>query len=330
VHSLAMTCASAAGKVILLGEHAVVYGQPAIAAPLSDLRATACVEALPPGATACVEAADLGRTYPLVPPASEGEGQALVATVDNTYRALGQDPDAAPVRLRVASQVPIARGLGSGTAVATAIVRALAAHFGRALAPQAVSDLVFQTEILLHDRPSGVDNTVVAHERPVWFARGVALEFLRVGAPLHLVIADTGIPSRTRDAVREVQRRWGLERIAYESRFGAIGETVRRAREALVAGEAEALGRLMDENQAHLTAIGVSCPEIDALVEAARAGGALGAKLSGGGCGGVVIALVRAGSEDAIEGALRRAGAAQTWRTTLRPAGGGEEGAAPC
>lgn len=333
MHSLATSCASAAGKVILLGEHAVVYGQPAIAAPLSDLRATACVENLPSGATAYVAATDLDLVCPLDASPPQGDGQPLVSTVRNTLEALGRRPDEHPVGVRVASQVPIARGLGSGTAVATAIVRALASHFGRALAPEEVSALVFQTEVLLHDRPSGVDNTVVAYERPVHFCRGSAPEFLPVGAPLHLVVADTGVPSRTRDAVREVQHRWGLARIAYDARFAAIGAIVNRAREALAAGRAEDLGRLMDENQALLREIGVSCPEIEGLVAAAREAGALGAKLSGGGCGGVVIALAPEGVLDRLEEGLRRAGAVGTWRTTLRPdagAGASETSPAAC
>jgi mevalonate kinase len=313
-------CASAAGKIILLGEHAVVYGQPAIAAPLSSLRATATVAPLPPGRPATIAAPDLGRTFLLDDSSSAAADDPLVTTVRNTLAAL-RVPAAAPAfRLEVSSQVPIARGMGSGAAGAAAIVRALGAYYGEPLGAEEVSSLVFQTERLLHGAPSGVDNTVIAYERPVWFAQGSAPQVLSAGAPFHWVVADTGIRAETRDVVADVQRSWQAERIRYERLFARMGDAVRAARRALSAGDAAALGRLMDENQALLGALGVSCAELDALIGAARAAGALGAKLSGGGRGGVMIALVTAATADSVEAALRRAGAVQTIRTSLGPA----------
>ena len=312
--------ASAAGKVILLGEHAVVYGRPAVAAPLSGLRATVAVTPLPTGNPVIIEARNLGCTFPIDDPCPEAAAEPLVATVRNTLAVLGVSLPSLPFRLTISSQVPIARGMGSGTAVATAIVRALCAYLGVSPKPDEVSALVFQTERLLHGTPSGVDNTVVAHERPVYFRRGTEPQVLSVGGTFRFVVADTGIRSQTRDVVEDVQRSWQAQRIQYEGLFDRIGETVRGARQALAEGQAEMLGRLMDENQSLLSDLQVSCAELDRLIGAARSAGALGAKLSGGGRGGVMIALVGEASADTVEAALLRAGATLTVRTSLSPA----------
>jgi len=165
---------SAAGKAILLGEHAVVYGRPAIAVPLSDLRATAEVCAAAGGDGVCIRALDLGKEYDLAERYADPAAEALQATVRNALAYLGVDATAGGLAITVRSRIPVARGLGSGTAVATAVVRALAQHHGRQLPAPVVSDLVFRTEVILHGAPSGVDNTVVAYERPVWFRRGRA------------------------------------------------------------------------------------------------------------------------------------------------------------
>ena len=201
-----VTTASAAGKAILLGEHAVVYGRPAIAVPLSDVRATVQVDPLPQGRGIIICAADLGQRFGLDEPCDADAAPALRATIGNTLAHLGVPIEEAHFELVIRSAIPIARGLGSGTAVATAIVRALAEHYGRDLPVAEVSQLAYRTEILLHGTPSGVDNTVVAYEQPVYFVKGEPPMALHVPAPLHLLIADTGIPSRTRDTVARVRQ----------------------------------------------------------------------------------------------------------------------------
>ncbi|MFQ5793202.1 MAG: mevalonate kinase, partial [Acidobacteriota bacterium] len=209
----------------------------------------------------------------------------------------------------ISSTIPVARGLGSSAATSAAIVRALARHFGRPLSPAQVSELVYRAEVLQHGTPSGIDNSVVAFEQPVYFIRGQPIEYLRVGAPLHLVIADTGITSATKEAVGAVRAAWERDRARFDGLFDEIGDIAREARCAIEEGEEEQLGRLMDANHRLLQAIEVSSPELDRLVEAARSAGALGAKLSGGGQGGNMIALVRAGTQELVVDTLRRADA---------------------
>lgn len=304
-----MTTACAPGKVILFGEHAVVYGRPAIAVPVAQVRACATVEEAGEGTGLLIHAADLqlwhrfGTPIPAAHPAYP-----LEATVQHTLQQLRleQLPN---LLLTISSTVPIARGMGSGAAVATAIVRALAQHLGQPLSPQEVSDLVYQTEIIHHGTPSGIDNTVIAFEQPVYFVKGKPIEILSVKRPFWLVIGDTGIRGPTREIVADVRRAWQAQPARYEALFDHIGAIATEARQAIESGRLEALGKLMDENQELLQAIGVSSPELEKLIHAARAAGALGAKLCGAGRGGNMIALVRREQAQRIAKAIRDAGA---------------------
>ncbi len=302
--------ASASGKVILLGEHAVVYGRPAIAVPLSGLRARAILT--PHSGPFHIQAPAVGVDAPLsdLPP-DHPLARIVHLTARHTRRPL---PDAL---LRIESDIPVASGLGSGAAVSTAIVRALAAWYGVPLDPPTVSALVYEVERIYHGTPSGIDNTVIAHERPVYFVRGQPPEPLPVGATLHLLAADSGVPSQTREVVGDVRRRWEAEPARYEALFDRVAEAVEAAREAIARGDARALGERMDANHELLREIGVSAPVLDGLVQAARRAGALGAKLSGAGQGGNIVALVEESTAGAVEEALRAAGAVRLWRTSI-------------
>jgi len=313
-----VTKASAAGKVILLGEHAVVYGRPAIAVPVNDVRATAEIVPLAAGEGVLIVAEDLGLTCRLDQVYEVDAARALQTTVRNTLECLGVQVEGQALRIVARSQIPIARGMGSGTAVATALVRALAKHYGRHLTTRAVSDLVFKTEVILHGTPSGIDNTVVAFEKPVYFEKGRRADVFWIGRSFDLVIADTGVPSKTRDAVEDVRRAWLSDRSGYETLFDRIGAIVQEGRQALIAGQIEELGHLMDRNQLLLQELGVSSLELDDLIAAARSAGAKGAKLSGGGRGGCMIALVDDHTRDRVIPALLLAGASSIMATTVR------------
>jgi len=304
-----LTTAYASGKVILFGEHAVVYGRPAIAVPVTQVRACAEIQAAPSGQGLVIRALDLDLTHRLgAAIATDHPAYPLEATVRNTLNTLAIQaiPD---LTLTVSSTVPMARGLGSGAALAAAIARALAQHFGKRLAPSEVSDLVYQTEIIHHGTPSGIDNTVIAYEQPVYFVRGQPIEVLDVGRRFWLAIGDTGIRGPTRIAVGDVRRSWQQDPTRYEALFDRIGAIASRARQALVEGDVGTLGPLMNENQELLEAIGVSSPELEALIHSALQAGAWGAKLCGAGRGGNMVALVDARRTKAVAAALRRAGA---------------------
>lgn len=309
-----MTVAYAPGKVILLGEHAVVYGRPAIAVPVTEVQAQARVEAGAVGQGTVILAPDLARQVLL---REVTDYDPLARIVRSTLAALKRerDPD---LTITVTSTVPIARGMGSGAAVSTAIVRALAQHFKQWLPSRAISELVYQTEVLHHGTPSGIDNTVVAFEKPIYFVRDRGWEVFWVGTPFLLAIADTGIKSSTKEVVGDLRQRYEAEPDRYNLLFEGVEQVVRAARSAIEQGRPEALGGLMNENHLLLQDLGVSCPELDRLVVAAQEGGALGAKLSGAGWGGNMIALVTEGTVGRVDMMLRLAGANRVMVTKVQ------------
>jgi len=309
-----MTVAYAPGKVILLGEHAVVYGRPAIAVPVTEVQAQARVEAGAVGQGTVILATDLARQVLL---REVTDDDPLARIVRSTLAAIKRerDPD---LTITVTSTVPIARGMGSGAAVSTAIVRALAQHFKQWLPSRAISELVYQTEVLHHGTPSGIDNTVVAFEKPIYFVRDRGWEVFWVGTPFLLAIADTGIKSSTKEVVGDLRWRYEAEPDRYNLLFEGVEQVVRAARSAIEQGRPEALGNLMNENHVLLQDLGVSCPELDRLVVAAQEGGALGAKLSGAGWGGNMIALVTEGTVGRVDMMLRLAGASRVMVTKVQ------------
>ncbi|MGD2179144.1 MAG: mevalonate kinase [Anaerolineae bacterium] len=305
---------SAPGKVILFGEHAVVYGEPAIAVPVTQVESTATIEPASPGDGLTLVAADLGtRSTLAAAPQRAPLAVAARLTLSHLSRSV---PDAT---LTVRSTIPIASGLGSGAAVSTALVRALARFLGHALTPAEVSDLVFEVEKIHHGTPSGIDNTVIAYEQPVYFVRGESSGpiLMSVGAPFALLVADTGLPSPTRHLVDRVHWGWQRDPARYQALFERIGDVARNARRSIESGEIDNLGPLMNQNHALLTEVGVSSAILDRLVSAARAAGASGAKLSGAGQGGTMVALVDAETSHDVTVALIAAGAAQVIHTTV-------------
>ncbi|WP_420629397.1 mevalonate kinase [Candidatus Leptofilum sp.] len=310
--------ASAPGKIILFGEHAVVYGRPAIAAPVSQIRATASVTYSSSNLCFLV-APDLGRLDRLEDlPEDNPFARAVWLVVEAAN--LWQPPG---VTIRFHSQIPIASGMGSGAAIAAAIIRALAKHLNRPelQTNEMVSALTYEVEKIHHGTPSGIDNTVVAYEQPIYFVRQSPqnqIEPFKVAAPLRFVVADTGVRSSTKFAVGDVRRQYNKQPAKFAKIFDECGRIAQTARQAIEAGDVSKVGQLMTENHTWLQKMTVSSPELDKLVEVALQAGALGAKLSGAGRGGNMLALV---TDDAMEAkvrtALQNAGAINILTTTL-------------
>jgi len=303
-----MTIAHAPGKIILVGEHAVVYGRPAIAVPVTQVQARVTVEEGEKEQGIVILAKDLGRVFPVGQRESKSAASPLQATIVNvlTFLGLSFEQD---LTITVESSIPIARGLGSGAAVSTAMIRATAEHFSAKLTAEEVSRLVYEVEKLHHGTPSGIDNTVIAYERPVYFIRGEGLETFPVGRPLSLVIADTGAESPTRMVVGGVRRAWEESKDRYDALFDGVADIAVKARWAIERGDVGQVGRLMDDNHRLLQQMEVSSSRLDALVRAAKRHGALGAKLSGAGRGGNMIALVTAQTCEQVKRALEAEGA---------------------
>lgn len=308
--------ASAPGKIILFGEHAVVYGRPAIAVPVYQVRAKAIVNADPRSVPGMVklQAPDIGLETTL---AELPENHPLAAVLWKAASAMNLSHIPA-CTIRITSNIPIAGGMGSSAAVSVAILRAFSSSLGHPLSDEQISRLAYEVEEIHHGTPSGVDNTVIAYGRPVYFIKEVKIETLQVKQSFTLLIGDTGVQSPTASVVSEVHQGWEREREQYEELFNAVGAITGSARSAIENGFIDSLGQLMDQNHALLRKMGVSSPELDGLVEAARSAGALGAKLSGAGRGGNMIALVTPSASDRVVRALEAAGARHTILTEIR------------
>jgi len=302
-----MTTASVPGKIILFGEHAVVYGRPALAVPVTQVQATATVSENSRGGI-MIEAPNINLSAEL---SSLTPDHPLAAVIHSVFSTLGiSNPPACTVYLQ--STIPVASGLGSGAAVSVAIIRALSAFLGQPLPDEQVNILAFEAEKIYHGTPSGIDNTVVTYARPVYFIKRKPIKTFRVGAPFTIMIADTGISAPTKESVDAVRKLWEADKPRWEKIFTRVGEIVWNARQSIERGDTAELGRLMDANHALLQEMTVSSLELDQLVEAARKSGALGAKLSGGGRGGNMIALVQKEDAPLVARALSSAGAKRT------------------
>jgi mevalonate kinase len=314
-----MISASAPGKIILFGEHAVVHGQPAIAVPLSAVQVTVTAETATPGGGLTIHAPDVGATLRL----SSGASILAGAPDPGTPSTEHYDALVFPIQviLTVRSTIPIASGLGSGAALAAALIRAVASAVGHPIDDDTLNLLVFEVEKHHHGTPSGIDNTVIVYQTPVYFVRDQPIETFQIAHPFTVIVADTGHASPTKIAVGDVRQLYQREPARIGAIFARIGAITRAARaiiESAAIDSTESLGPLMDENHALLRDLTVSSPELDRLCAAARASGALGAKLSGAGRGGNMIALVTPALAGRVTEALRAAGAVRVIQTTVK------------
>jgi mevalonate kinase len=302
-----MTIASAPGKIILFGEHAVVYGRPALAVPVTQVHADVeVVEAERRGIWIDAPAVDLHAELNTLP------SDHPIASVIHNFLFLWRVSPFPDLEVRVSSTIPVASGLGSGAAVTVAMTRALASYFNHPVTDAEVNAFAYEIEKLHHGTPSGIDNAVVTYASPVYFIKGNPIETFRVGSPFTIVIGDTGIRAPTKESVGDVRKLWEADRPRWEKIFDQVGGIAQTAREMIKKGDTRQLGLLMDKNHALLQELTVSSPELDGLVSAARWAGALGAKMSGGGRGGNMIALVTPDMAERISKSLQQAGARNT------------------
>ncbi|NPV86379.1 MAG: mevalonate kinase [Anaerolineae bacterium] len=298
--------ASAPGKIILFGEHAVVYGQPAIAIPVDQVRATATTTDNTLGIVRII-APDINLQCNLD---QLDTNNPLFIVIDGV-KNLNRTNILPACDIHITSTIPIASGMGSGAAVSVAVIRSLSSFLGLSLSDDAISALAFEAEKRYHGSPSGIDNTVISYNKPVYFVRGEQPVIFLPKISLQLVIASTGIESPTISVVQDVRARWQEKPDEYNALFEKIGEICKTAYSILreEGCDITTLGLLMTQNHRLLQQIDVSCPELDSMVSAALNAGALGAKLSGAGRGGNLIALVPPEGVSNIVEALRKTGA---------------------
>ncbi len=304
---LPLVKASAPGKIILFGEHAVVYNRPALAVPVTQVHVDVEVSDSS-RAGIFINAPDVGLHAELNSLPSDHPIASVILKLFSTFE-FSQFP---ALEISITSTIPVASGLGSGATVSVALIRALALHVAYPLTNDQVNNLVYEIEKLHHGTPSGIDNTVITYNKPVYFIKGQPIETFKVGKPFTIIIGDTGIPALTKESVGDVRRLWLRDTVNFENFFNEIAQISLIARRSIESGKPEQLGELMDQNHAILQNLTVSSPELDNLVQAARNAGAQGAKLSGGGRGGNMIALVEHAKAESVASALISAGAKRT------------------
>ncbi len=290
------------GKVILLGEHAVVYGSHALAAPI------------PLAIQARVEASDNG-VHLIIPRwgveeklrRGEDHQYSIYQSLDLILDRLGLRDKG--MRIEIFPNIPRAAGLGGSAALAVSIIRALAKHFNISLTDEEINNLAYESEKIVHGTPSGIDNTMATYGKFILFRKGNPPEMkeIKVPKPIPIVVGLSGVESLTAKMVARVRAAWEKNQSLYDSIFKQIDELVLEAAKAVEAYDLEKLGELMNINQGLLNALRVSSWELEELIEIARNSGALGAKLTGGGGGGAMIALCPENAEEVAE-AMRRAG----------------------
>jgi hydroxymethylglutaryl-CoA reductase len=293
------TRAVAPGRLILVGEHAVLHGSRALAVPI-PLVVEAVVRDHDGDVVTVVPSWGLEHRL------SRGAGpigsvlEAMLARVGLEGRGM---------HIRIDPGFPRAMGLGASAAIAVAVLRAVAKHFGIGLSESEISALAAESEAHVHGSASPLDHVVATRGEPILFRSGVPdiVEALRIPEPVRIVIGVTGRESLTMAVVEKVDRAIASNRRLCLRIFEEIDELAGASREALESGDLVRLGELMAWNHGLLHTLGLSCLDIEELIEIARENGALGAKLTGSGGGGSVVALCP-DSADAVADAIRRRG----------------------
>ncbi|MCD2255840.1 mevalonate kinase [Agrilactobacillus fermenti] len=293
-------------KIILIGEHAVVYGYPAIALPLPSVQIQATIR------TAKVDQTIHSRYY-------DGPIQGAIAELSGIRRLIQHlllhfDAVDQAFDLTIKSQLPAERGMGSSAATAIAIIRCLFDFFKKPLTHQLLLQWANFSEHIIHGNPSGLDAATASAQTPIWFVKAQVPQELKLNVPGFLVIADSGIKGKTGEAVRLVAQHVRDMPNHYRPKLAALGTITTKVKIALAKADIEDLGQLLTAAQTNLQALGVSSNQLDKLCQVALANQALGAKLTGGGQGGCMIAVTKTAAQaQRLSNALQTAGATQTW-----------------
>jgi len=304
--------ASAPAKVILFGEHFVVYGEPAVVLAI-DKRAYATAK-LRKDAQIHIDSIDLnvagtfkGKRFK----AEKGGSKArlkLEPVKNAVQQVLERAERKTGVNVIVNSDIPVSAGLGSSAAVATSTILAVSNLLGIELSRDQVFWMAYESERLVHGTPSGIDPAIATYGGTLQFQKGKDFASLNVQTNIPLVVGNTKIERSTGELVAMVSRMREHYPIIANLIIRIGGKIALDAVEALRKGDLQTAGELMNINHALLCAVGVSHESLERLVYAARKGGALGAKLTGGGGGGCMIALAEAGKLKRVVKAIERVG----------------------
>ena len=292
---------TASGKVILLGEHAVVYDRQALAVPIPDA-VTARISEQPGAVTVSVPAWRMLREWQPGARGADSGADGIVSLIMDTLEVADRG-----FAIEVDARIPMAMGLGSSAAVAVAIIRSFDSLLGLGLEDVEVNTLAFSCEELTHGTPSGIDNNLATFGQTVLFSKSGRTKPIELPATPPLVVAASGHRGMTRDLVAGVRERYERNTALYSTLFDEMGDISAAGASALIDGDYDRLGGLMNVCHGLLNAIEVSSPELEKMIAIAREAGAIGAKLTGAGGGGSIVALCP-GKVPEVAGALEAAG----------------------
>lgn len=297
-------------KIIMIGEHSVVYGQPAIATPLTQINTVVTIQNAKEGQTVHSRYYDGPRSN--LPTSMAGIAKLLDA-LDDQLNCAGQ-----PWDMTIESQLPAERGMGSSAAVAVAITRAFFNRYEQPLDHELLLKLADVEEQITHRNPSGLDAATSSVANPLWYIKNQTSQPLDSQLNATMVIADTGVKGATKDAIAGVADQLANHHEQADGLIKHLGKLATDFRICLAANEPVKLGIIMNQAQADLKNLTVSSPELDHLCQVANRNGALGAKLTGGGRGGCMYAITKNRSQgEKLAEQLKAAGARETWLQEL-------------
>ena len=306
------------GKVILFGEHFVVYGNPTIASGISkrtvaELRPS---KELDFGIIDKRPGREMGFYIIDKRPAAEGYIKKYEESQRKSVELMNKavwhlDFDKTPVEVTLGGDLYCASGVGASAASCVAMARAVSAHFNLNLTEEQINLCGLEGDKAYAGTPSGIDNTCSTYGGLIYFQKNMSggqntMDKLALGRPLNILMVSTGITTKTEEAVAGLKKRMGEEPDKFKAIFDEAKTIVMKARDALANGDTETVGKLMDRNHELLQTSGVSHEKLDYLVDLCRKNGAIGTKMTGGGMGGYMVALFscpncRAKAEKACE-----------------------------
>ncbi len=293
------------GKVILVGEHSVVYNKAAIALPFDEVGVSCTIKEYADGVYL---ENDIYQGL-LVDVPNDLRGIEVI--VDEVLERLDSSGD---IRIILDINMPPSRGLGYSASVSCALVKALYDYHDVELSEELLLELVHLAEAYNHSNPSGLDGFTIVKRKPVFFSDGFGVVF-EPNFDGAIVVADTGIKGHTKEAVEAVGK---IDSMLLNETLNSLDDIARECRYALEHNDIEKMGSLMNKAHINLSNLGVSNEMLDKLVFSALDNGALGAKLTGAGKGGCMIALCSNRQEAAkVADSLIEAGAHATWAFSL-------------
>lgn len=290
------------GKCILFNEHFVVYGIPSIVSAIGDTT-VATIEETDAGGVRIVD------NRPATPGYKEEKREQQKDSLNRMLKAMNISPEE-NLTIILGGTLYAASGVGASAASCTAIARALNQYFDMRLTDDEINEIAYEGEKGYHGTPSGVDNTASTYGGLIWFVRGEKniFEPITMKEPVEIVMGNTGTVANTKAAVEGVRKRKEETPDEYDKLFAEADSLVHAAKKALQSHDFTAVGNLMNYNHQLLQQIQVSNKALDMLVETARAAGAVGAKMTGGGLGGYMVALTPGPLQEKVAKAIEDKG----------------------